>query len=92
MRRQDSVGAARSVLTRQPGSCSTKLVGLGCGFGTICTRLIKRTHCAVTQEKVYVQDLIRRDSAKIWSQIDNDKASVFVCGDAKHMAADVAVI
>ena len=38
-----------------------------------------------------MQDLIRRDSAKIWSQIEHDKASLFVCGDAKHMAADVAV-
>jgi sulfite reductase alpha subunit-like flavoprotein len=38
-----------------------------------------------------VQDLIRRDGAKIWSQIEHDKASLFVCGDAKHMAADVAV-
>ena len=38
-----------------------------------------------------MQDLIRRDGAKIWSQIEHDNASLFVCGDAKHMAADVAV-
>ena len=43
-----------------------------------------------SQEKVYVQDLLRRDRAKIYRQIEQDKACIFVCGDAKHMAADVA--
>jgi len=45
-----------------------------------------------TEDKVYVQDLMRRkqDAATIWRLIDQDHASVFVCGDAKHMASAVS--
>ena len=43
-----------------------------------------------SQEKVYVQDLLRRDGAKIWQQLEAERAVVYVCGDAKRMAADVS--
>ena len=43
-----------------------------------------------SQEKVYVQDLLRRDGAKIWQQLEEERAVVYVCGDAKRMAADVS--
>lgn len=40
-------------------------------------------------QKVYVQDLLLKDSKLLWQLIDQDKASIYVCGDAKHMAHDV---
>ena len=39
--------------------------------------------------KVYVQDLIRADSSALWRLLDVDKAHLYVCGDARHMASDV---
>ena len=37
-----------------------------------------------------MQDLLRRDGAKIWQQLKEERAVVYVCGDAKRMAADVS--
>ena len=39
--------------------------------------------------KVYVQDLLRSDASAIWRLLDVDKAHLYVCGDARHMASDV---
>jgi sulfite reductase (NADPH) flavoprotein alpha-component len=39
-------------------------------------------------DKVYVQDKIRDESADVWSWLAKG-AHFYVCGDAKHMAADV---
>lgn len=41
------------------------------------------------QRKVYVQDLIREDGDNIWQLLNARSAHVYVCGDAKLMAADV---
>jgi sulfite reductase (NADPH) flavoprotein alpha-component len=38
--------------------------------------------------KVYVQDKMLENAPKLWSWLQ-DGASVYVCGDAKHMAKDV---
>jgi cytochrome P450/NADPH-cytochrome P450 reductase len=38
--------------------------------------------------KVYVQDLLRQNSAEVFRALENG-ASVYVCGDAKRMAPDV---
>ena len=38
--------------------------------------------------RVYVQDLLRRDGATVFRALEGG-ASVYVCGDAKHMAPDV---
>lgn len=40
-------------------------------------------------QKVYVQHLIRRDGADLWRLLSVDKAHLYVCGDARHMARDV---
>ncbi|XP_030846857.1 NADPH oxidoreductase A-like [Strongylocentrotus purpuratus] len=40
------------------------------------------------EEKVYVQHLILQDGRMMWNMIQGG-AHVYVCGDAKHMAADV---
>ncbi|XP_060594774.1 NADPH oxidoreductase A-like [Ruditapes philippinarum] len=40
-------------------------------------------------QKIYVQDLLQRDAEEIWRLINKENASIFVCGDAKHMAHDV---
>jgi cytochrome P450 / NADPH-cytochrome P450 reductase len=39
-------------------------------------------------EKAYVQDLIRRERAKVWRLIE-DGAVIFVCGDGSRMEPDV---
>lgn len=39
-------------------------------------------------EKIYVQHLMRDQGAKLWSWLQ-DGASLYVCGDATHMARDV---
>lgn len=39
--------------------------------------------------KIYVQDRLRENAATVWDWIHNKKASLYVCGDAKHMAPDV---
>ena len=40
------------------------------------------------QQKVYVQDKLREQGAKLWRWI-NDGAHIYVCGDANRMAKDV---
>lgn len=40
-------------------------------------------------EKVYVQDKILEEKAAIWDWINNQKAIVYISGDAKRMAKDV---
>ncbi|KAI0224839.1 hypothetical protein L0F63_006014 [Massospora cicadina] len=42
-----------------------------------------------TERKVYVQDLIRQERERVWPLVDIQKGSIYVCGDAKHMAKDV---
>jgi len=39
--------------------------------------------------KIYVQDLIRSDASALWRLVDVDKAHLYICGDARHMASDV---
>ncbi|XP_052800861.1 NADPH oxidoreductase A-like isoform X2 [Mya arenaria] len=39
--------------------------------------------------KVYVQHLLHDDGAQIWALLEKEKAHLYVCGDAKHMAHDV---
>ncbi|KAG0743613.1 hypothetical protein G6F62_013954 [Rhizopus arrhizus] len=39
--------------------------------------------------KVYVQDLIKNDSAQLFDLIVNKDAAVYICGDAKGMAKGV---
>ncbi|XP_066292774.1 NADPH oxidoreductase A-like isoform X2 [Branchiostoma lanceolatum] len=39
-------------------------------------------------KKVYVQDLLRKDTKNIWRHLRNG-AHIYVCGDARHMAHDV---
>ena len=39
--------------------------------------------------KVYVQDLLRGDASALWRLLDVDKAHLYICGDARHMASDV---
>lgn len=41
------------------------------------------------EEKVYVQDLMRADSAKLYDLIVNRDAAIYVCGDARGMAKGV---
>ena len=51
------------------------------GFHVAFSRLKKR--------KVYVQHLIRERSREVAKLILNDKAYIYVCGDASRMARDV---
>ena len=41
-----------------------------------------------TDEKVYVQHLLKNNSKSVYDVINNN-GHVYVCGDAKHMARDV---
>lgn len=36
-----------------------------------------------------MQHHIEREGEAIWNLLDKERASLFVCGDAKHMAKDV---
>lgn len=47
------------------------------------SRLVTRS-----KEKIYVQDKLREQGAELWRWI-NDGAHIYVCGDARRMAADV---
>jgi sulfite reductase (NADPH) flavoprotein alpha-component len=40
------------------------------------------------EKKIYVQDRMLEEAARMWSWLE-DGASVYVCGDATHMARDV---
>ncbi|KAG0175403.1 hypothetical protein DFQ28_007066 [Apophysomyces sp. BC1034] len=42
-----------------------------------------------TDQKMYVQDLLRRDSRQLYDMIINKDAAIYVCGDAKGMAKGV---
>ncbi|KAI7904365.1 uncharacterized protein BX663DRAFT_550745 [Cokeromyces recurvatus] len=42
-----------------------------------------------SQLKVYVQDLMKRDSERLYDLIVNQDAAIYVCGDAKGMAKGV---
>ncbi|KAI9484380.1 hypothetical protein BDB00DRAFT_878910 [Zychaea mexicana] len=42
-----------------------------------------------TESKIYVQDLIRKDSDKLYDLIVKQDAAIYVCGDAKGMAKGV---
>lgn len=42
-----------------------------------------------TDQKVYVQNLIWNERKHLWHLIDALNGSIYVCGDAKHMAKDV---
>lgn len=44
---------------------------------------------ATDAPKVYVQDLIKEDSAKLYELIVNKDATIYICGDAKGMAKGV---
>lgn len=41
------------------------------------------------QAKQYVQDLLRADAAELCRLLAKEKAHVYICGDARHMAKDV---
>ncbi len=41
-----------------------------------------------SKRKIYVQDKLREQGAELWRWI-NDGAHIYVCGDARRMAADV---
>lgn len=41
-----------------------------------------------SKRKIYVQDKLREQGAELWCWI-NDGAHIYVCGDARRMAADV---
>lgn len=52
------------------------------------------THLAIAESrkgesKLYVQDLIKRDSDKLYDLIVNKDAAIYICGDAKGMAKGV---
>jgi len=41
-------------------------------------------------EKFYVQDILRKKSSEVWSNLQKG-AHIYICGDARHMAKDVAL-
>lgn len=42
-----------------------------------------------TDSKVYVQHHLEREGEAVWDLLEKQNASLYVCGDAKHMAKDV---
>ncbi|KAJ3112101.1 NADPH-cytochrome P450 reductase [Phlyctochytrium bullatum] len=40
-------------------------------------------------KKVYVQHLVREMGAEVWEMLNAKRGYFYICGDAKHMAADV---
>lgn len=42
-----------------------------------------------TDSKVYVQHHLEREGEAVWELLEHKQGSLFVCGDAKHMAKDV---
>ncbi|KAG1474391.1 hypothetical protein G6F57_010373 [Rhizopus arrhizus] len=57
--------------------------------GTITHLALAESRASDGSPKVYVQDLIKRDSAQLFDLIINQDAAIYVCGDAKGMAKDV---
>jgi len=57
--------------------------------------VLTQLHLAVSREEdvpnsgKYVQDLIRKESKKIWDLLHKKSALIYVCGDAKGMAKSV---
>lgn len=41
------------------------------------------------KEKIYVQHKLVSKGAELWHWIQNEKANIYICGDAKEMAKDV---
>ncbi|GAN07784.1 methionine synthase reductase [Mucor ambiguus] len=56
--------------------------------GTISLLRIAESRAA-DGPKVYVQDLIKEDSSKLYDLIVNKDAAIYICGDAKGMAKGV---
>ncbi|RJE78555.1 sulfite reductase flavoprotein subunit alpha [Paracoccus sp. JM45] len=59
--------------------------------GWRATGLLARTSLAWSrdgQDKVYVQDMIRRDASEVFAWLERG-AAIYICGDAARMAADV---
>ncbi|KAI8639847.1 hypothetical protein BD408DRAFT_370910 [Parasitella parasitica] len=56
--------------------------------GTISLLRIAESRAA-DAPKVYVQDLIKQDSARLYDLIVHKDAAIYICGDAKGMAKDV---
>ncbi|CEP19558.1 hypothetical protein [Parasitella parasitica] len=56
--------------------------------GTISLLRIAESRAA-NAPKVYVQDLIKQDSAKLYDLIVGKDAAIYICGDAKGMAKGV---
>ncbi|KAI9004294.1 hypothetical protein CLU79DRAFT_782915 [Phycomyces nitens] len=53
---------------------------------------VKKLELAVSREsqnKVYVQDLLRRDMDELYDMVVNKNAAIYICGDAKGMAKGV---
>lgn len=57
--------------------------------GTITHLALAESRASDGSPKVYVQDLIRRDSAQLYDLIINKDAAIYICGDAKGMAKGV---
>lgn len=57
--------------------------------GTITQLALAESRPADGSPKVYVQDLIKRDSAVLFDLIVNKDAAIYICGDAKGMAKGV---
>eukprot|EP00744_Colponema_vietnamica_P005156 GILI01007579.1.p1 GENE.GILI01007579.1~~GILI01007579.1.p1 ORF type:complete len:640 (-),score=167.06 GILI01007579.1:308-2227(-) len=55
-------------------------------------KIITELHVAFSRdqpEKIYVQHMLQRQADSVWRLLDEGKANVYICGDAKYMAKDV---
>jgi len=77
-----------STLTPMIKACREELEGF-VGEGVI-SKLYVAFSRKDQSKKTYVQHLMQENSADIWGQLHLQKASIFVCGDARNMAKDVA--
>ncbi|KAJ8368749.1 hypothetical protein SKAU_G00087770 [Synaphobranchus kaupii] len=41
------------------------------------------------EQKVYVQNLLKKNKEHLWKLIDTENAHIYICGDARNMARDV---
>lgn len=60
--------------------------------GYLTSGALSQLHVAFSRQgpsKDYVQHHIERQSAALWPLLAEKKGSLYVCGDAKHMAKDV---